>query len=324
MRHKPFKTLDEQLAILKARGLKCEDDKAVLSALAEENYYRISGYMLTFKKNDDFLKGTTFSNILDVYHFDRELRLFLLGELEKVEISLRTHIAYELGRSDTDPEGKLSYMQPETFASEQHFIDFMSDLKDAHKNCGSEAFVKHHDAKYGGILPVWAMVETLSFGTLSRMYESLNIDIKKQISTAYYNSLRYSTLDNFFEGLVVLRNACAHHSRLYNRGFIMSPSFSSEEISYFRNQGYYDNEIGKRLFFRLVVLAQIFLDPTKEAMTITNEIKTLQQRYPSVDIKYYGFKKNWEEIFNNVVDKKTIKKPSKTEETRPTPSAHGR
>ena len=303
MRHKTFRTFNEQLDILKSRGLKCENDNRIIDALSEENYYRLSGYMLTFKKDDKFNKNSSFQDVLDVYYFDRDLRLFLLGELEKIEISLRTHIAYELGKEDTDPDGKISYLQPETFVSEQHFIEFMSDLKEAHRKCDTEAFVKHHDAKYGGVLPVWAMVETLSFGTLSRMFESLNVDIKKRISGAYYNSLRYTIIDNFLEGLVVLRNACAHHARLYNRGFVMSPSFSNDEINYFRKQGYYDNEIGKRLFFRLIVLAQMFKDQNSEMSQIINEILSLQRKYPSVDIKYYGFKKNWEDILRCVITK---------------------
>lgn len=295
MKHKPFKTIDEQIEVLRSKGLIINSQEFAAHSLSELNYYRLSGYTLTLRKNDNFYKGVTFDDVMQIYNFDKELKVILLKYLEDIEISLRTHVAYELGKQDTDSDCEVSYMCVENFASQNHFDDFCRDLKTAVGDNKNEAFIKHHNTKYSGVLPVWAMVETLSFGSISRLFASLNIPLQKQICSEYYGGIRYTTIVNWLEGLVVLRNLCAHHARLINRGITFAPSFSSEDINYFVEQGYEKNQIGNRLFFRLIILER--LSPLLDIHSLlVSDIKNLQNRYPFVDISHYGFKPNWEEI----------------------------
>lgn len=306
MKHKPFRTYDEQLSILEKKGLVISEKEFARNALVELNYYRLSGYTLTLRKDDKFYPGTTFEQAMQIYNFDKELKLLVLKYLEDIEISLRTHVAYELGREDIDEDSPLGYLQSDNYASPEHFLRFMSDLKNAHSDSKNEAFVKHHDTSYSGVLPAWAMVETLSFGSVSRLFAGLSIPLQKQICAEYYGGLRYPTIANWLEGLVVLRNLCAHHSRLFNRGIIMSPDFSSDDKNYFVQKGYERNQIGSRLFFRLVIIER--LSPNPDIHTeITTDIKTLQEKYPFVDLSHYGFKRNWEEILS-FAGKKPVKK----------------
>lgn len=301
MSHKPFKTIGEQIELFKIRGLSIQDEESAAEVLLNTNYYRLSGYTLTLRKDNKFAKGTTFDDVMQIYYFDKDLRALLLKYLEDTEIELRSHIAYELGKMDTDPDEKVSYMKPTTFVTETHFNQFLEDLQSAHKNSSNEAFVKHHDTKYGGVMPVWAMIETLSFGSLSRMFSGLDITLKKQIAQTYYPGLNGKVLDNWFEGLVVLRNACAHRARLFNRGFIMSPNFAKNDDAYFRSQGYDGSQIGKRLFFRLIVLIKISSNPVKTRESLISDIESLCQKYPFVDLKNYGFMKNWKDMFNYLI-----------------------
>ena len=74
MAGKDFKTIDEQIEILRSRGLIIEDETEAKDFLFRNNYYRISGYSLTLRKNDVFAKSATFRNIEDIYHFDHEFR----------------------------------------------------------------------------------------------------------------------------------------------------------------------------------------------------------------------------------------------------------
>ena len=67
MTDKEFKTIDEQLEILKQRGLTIEDDSVAKEFLLKNNYYRVSGYSLTLRKNDVFSKSASFQNIMDIY-----------------------------------------------------------------------------------------------------------------------------------------------------------------------------------------------------------------------------------------------------------------
>ena len=74
MADKEFKTTEEQLDILRERGLTITDESKAKDFLLRNNYYRISGYSLTLRKNDVFSKSATFQNIVDIYNFDHELR----------------------------------------------------------------------------------------------------------------------------------------------------------------------------------------------------------------------------------------------------------
>ena len=299
MDNKPFRTIDEQLDILKERGLLIYDEDFAKECLRQLNYYRLSGYTLTLRKNDQFYKSITFENIMQIYNFDRQLKLLVLNYLEDIEISLRTHIGYVLGNRDLTQSSNLSYLDPSNYVSTTHYDQIQSELTSAIGDNKNEAFIKHHKSKYNGKLPSWVIVETLSFGTLSRLFSSLNQDIKNEICGDYYNHIRPQVIENIMEGLVVLRNICAHHSRLYNRGIPNTPRMPKPENEFYLKQGYEKNEIGKKLFFRLVMIDRI--TENKDFMNILiSDIKQLSNNYPFVKLSHYGFKTNWHDIIYEV------------------------
>lgn len=69
MSNKSFKSLDEQVEILKSRGLRIDNEVEAKTFLMKNNYYRVSGYSLTLRKNDCFFYGITFNNIVDIYNY---------------------------------------------------------------------------------------------------------------------------------------------------------------------------------------------------------------------------------------------------------------
>ena len=92
---KPFKTIDEQIELLENRNLIIPDKKMARELLSRLNYYRLSGYTLTLRRDDHFHNGVTFENIMQIYNFDSELRTAVLYLLEYVEVSFRTFIGYK-------------------------------------------------------------------------------------------------------------------------------------------------------------------------------------------------------------------------------------
>ena len=84
MASKDFKTIDEQLELLRSRGLTIENETNAKNFLLKNNYYRISGYSLTLRKNDVFTKSATFQNIEDIYNFDHEFRHIILHHIETI------------------------------------------------------------------------------------------------------------------------------------------------------------------------------------------------------------------------------------------------
>lgn len=291
---KPFKTIDEQLRILENRNLIIDDYDSAKLYLSTLNYYRISGYTLTLRKDDIFYPGVNFSDIIQIYEFDKKLKYLLLYYLEDVEIALRTHLAYILGSQGPD-----CYKSKDTFASEEHFEQILLELESCKTDNRYEAFIKYHSKNREGKFPIWVLTETLSFGALSRLFCSLNVDIKKEICKTHYGPLRHTYLENWLESLVVLRNICAHHSRLYNRGLPKAFKFSSQTLDLFRSQGYESTEIGKKVFFAIPIISYMIPFPEISNNLISN-IENLCEEYPFVNLKHYGFKPNWKDNLRSV------------------------
>ena len=106
MADKDFKTIDEQIDILRSRGLTIEDEAGAKDFLLRNNYYRVSGYSLTLRKNDVFAKSATFQNIEDIYNFDHEFRHIILHHIETIEVQMKSIYAYEF----TKVYGPLGYL----------------------------------------------------------------------------------------------------------------------------------------------------------------------------------------------------------------------
>lgn len=289
-KHKDYLTIEQQIALLRSRNLIISDDSYACEKLSELNYYRLSGYSLTLRnESNKFIKNARFEDIIDIYEGDQKVKSLLFKYLAKIEIALRTHIGYTLGAIHP-----LALNSSDTFRSEDHYNAFREQLKEAVRNNKTEPFVLHHQNKYGGLMPSWVVVELLSFGELSTLYSALNKDIKKNLVAEYYPGVKFDYLENWLEGLVILRNFCAHHKRLYNRGLIKTPSMTDAELKYYRETLKYDeNAIGKRLFFRLVILCRLL--PTREEQEkFINELNTIFINHKSLDLKKYAFPYNWE------------------------------
>ena len=107
---KPFLTIEQQINQLKSRGMNFHDEEKAKYYLENLNYYRLSGYWLIFEKNHEpheFKDNTYFEDILNLYIFDRELRLLLLDAIERIEVSIWS---------------KLAYILAENFGSHNHLI----------------------------------------------------------------------------------------------------------------------------------------------------------------------------------------------------------
>ena len=104
---KPPLTYYEQVELLKSRGLLIPDEERVIRHLSNISYYRLSAYMLPFKEikdgsyTDRFIEGTTWDDVYNLYLFDRKFRLLVFDAIERLEISIRTQIIYQLAGSRT-------------------------------------------------------------------------------------------------------------------------------------------------------------------------------------------------------------------------------
>lgn len=211
---KPFKTIEEQISILEDRGLIIDDEEVAKKFLANLNYYRLSAYTLTLRKDDHFYANVNFSDIMQIYRFDMELRAALMYLLESIEVSMRTYIGYYHAKAF----GARGYYKEESFEDVDRFHKFESDYKSAIEEYGDkEVFVKHHNDIYDGKFPIWVLVELLTFGSLSRLFKNLTPEVRNEICRNNYGKINDEYIGNWLQGCTILRNICAHRGRLFNR-----------------------------------------------------------------------------------------------------------
>jgi abortive infection bacteriophage resistance protein len=212
---KPFLTIAEQIEQLKSRGMQFEDESKARYYLENLNYYRLSAYWLPFESNHQthtFKDGTTFERVLELYIFDRELRLLMLDAIERVEVSVRSRFAYEISQK----YGSHSHLNETIFKSLPHYQKTLGKLK-AEIDRSKEPFIKHFKEKYSeDFPPIWASVELMTLGQVSNWFSLIKLRQDRQLIAKYYG-LDEKVLASFLHHLTIIRNICAHHSVLWNK-----------------------------------------------------------------------------------------------------------
>ncbi|WP_346777637.1 Abi family protein [Rhodococcus sp. HNM0563] len=250
---KPFKTITEQRQLLESRGMTIPDHTAAERWLSSVGYYRLSGYWYPYRVRtqaagappvigDDFQPGTSFEQIVELYDFDRKLKLLVLDAIERVEVAMRLRVGHTLGR-----RGAFAHTDPNMLSTEFVGVSSPSQapahaewLESAHakwlrkvaqeQSRSKEEFVKHFTRKYGGPLPVWVVTEILDFGGLSRLYEGLQQKDRDDIASGFgltdnSGAGHGAALVSWMKNLNYIRNTCAHHSRLWNRNIDVQLSY---------------------------------------------------------------------------------------------------
>ena len=211
---KPFLSFEQQVMLLSERGLIIEND--TVHYLQHLNYYRLSGYWIPFQEDNKthrFKPNVRFSDVLNLYRFDRELRLLLLDAIERIEVSIRTQWAHYFA----ELSGPHAHLEPHLCKNGEWYIKNLAQLQKELAR-SDELFIKHYQNAYTlpDDPPIWVSCEVMSFGLLSKWLKSMKpSEPCNKIARAY--QLDYDVLVSFIEYLAYLRNLCAHHSRVWNR-----------------------------------------------------------------------------------------------------------
>lgn len=249
------------------------------------NYYHFSVYLKYFKKYIDKYKYLSFTQIREIYEFDVAMRSLLFPVIGEIELYLRTQITYY----HCQKYGADGYLNPENFNKKHNHMNFLNKIEtDCVKRNSGNKIIKHHQKKYDGKYPLWVIVEFFSAGTLSKFYSDMTIKDKKELAKTLFN-VRYHFLENWLKCFTILRNTCAHYSRLYFLTFINEPVFPKEF-----NCKY--NIKSKMLFSQLLVLK--FLSPDKQRwnirmMSLKGLIKNFSEYANLEDI---GFPEDWFDV----------------------------
>lgn len=215
---KPPITLDEQVAQLRRRGMRIADEDRARHYLAHLNYYRLRGYWMGLEvpaENGDhaFRSNVCFDDVIALYDFDRRLRLEINDAIERIEVSFRTRWAYVLGCKTGCP---IAHRDASLFNA--HHAQLIHGIERIYAE-RNEVFLKHYLDR-GEEPPIWALCEVLSLGELSKWLRSLKHHADRdEIASAY--GIHEAPFCSFVEHLSFVRNACAHHARLWNRRLVV-------------------------------------------------------------------------------------------------------
>lgn len=275
---KAARSPQDLLIHLQAKGLGIPNPANALHALQHIGYYRLLIYMRPLQDHaKQFLPGTQFENILTLYNFDRELRLLCLDAIERIEVALRSCIVNQL----TVSFGPHFYLESRHFESISGYQEFLRDASKA-----KYLAVFHYYKKYNepSLAPIWAIMEAITFGTLSRFYSCLHIKNRKSVARCF--GFHESVLVSWFRSLNALRNACAHHNRLWNAHMVVDQPLIARKLAVAISQT-------DKFYARAVVLVAL-LNRIEPGSAWRNKLKDLMNRYPTVNPQALGFPPNWQ------------------------------
>ncbi|HMN00389.1 MAG TPA: Abi family protein [Anaerolineales bacterium] len=294
---KPALSFEQQAQRLIERGLIVPDKAALVSRLKAVNYYRLSAYWYPFKRIDPvsgeegFLPNTDFETIWRRYTFDRELRLLVMDAVERVEVSiLRTRLVEQF----TLLHGPFGYTDIKNFSPRFSPFDharLLSELDEA-VNRSKEEFVGRFRGKYSSEprLPLWMASEVMTFGQMFTLFRNLHRNEQQSLSKQF--NLYPPALVSWLHTLNFIRNACAHHARLWNRELPIRPQIPEQRHNpEWHTPFQFDN---RRMFSVLSLLRYLLgtIDPQSDWQS---RFVTLLLTYPEIPLNWMGMPKNWKE-----------------------------
>ena len=217
MNKKEFRTLDEQVSILRSKGLIVEEEEKVKDILLRENYFFVNGYrILFFDKNRKFLTGTTFKELYSAFLFDRNLRNVLFKNLLVVENNLKSIISYQLSKKYGYKEA--DYLNPKNFTQDikdnRRVEDVLNKMKRQIRINGEKHTATFHYMTKYKFVPLWILVKVLSFGLINELYGILKEEDQDEIASYY--KIDKNTLKIYIQLLSNYRNLCAHEDMVYD------------------------------------------------------------------------------------------------------------
>jgi len=299
-------TVEQQISKLKNRKLIINNPSMAGNYLSNISYYRLRAYTYPFQDNEmlendhKFLRNDiSFEDIIDLYCFDRRLRALIFNALEKIEIALRTKIVYEYS---VETSNSHWFLDRNLYFNTDKFDYIVEKMRDD-VNRSEEDFIKHYQCKYSDpeLPPAWMTLETLSLGNLSKLIA--NLDCKsatfRRISNAFGLPNSF-ILENWVYALSILRNHCAHHSRIWNRRFHVNIKLPYNTIYPFINRETLKTVRDNKLFACLSCIQYLLNIISPNSDFKNNLVQMIANGSRLIQLKDMGFPKQWQsfEVWN--------------------------
>jgi abortive infection bacteriophage resistance protein len=233
---KPHLSFADQLKLLIDRGMEVTDPAMAADYLERIGYYRLGAYWYSLRewdkdhpgvRSEHFVEGSRFQDVVDLYVFDKRLRLLLFDMVERIEVAVRVDVAYLLGEKDRFAQTNASLFDSrfakkpagslEKTKHEKWLLKYDKAIADSR-----EVFVTEFKKKYDLPLPIWISKELWDFGMLSTLYAGMLVPDKQKIA-GIYGIPDWRVMQSWLWTLSVSRNVMAHHARLWNSNLVAQP-----------------------------------------------------------------------------------------------------
>ena len=305
MIEKQFKTLDEQIEILKNKHLIIHNEDYAKSILLRENYFFLNGYRSPFliTGTKRFVEGSTFEELYSLFTFDRYFRNIIFKNLLIVENNYKSIFSYVLSKKYGYKE--KDYLNVNNFnrnkETSRQINDLLRKLKRQIRINGYQHQATSHYINNYGYIPMWVSVKVLSFGLMSELFSILK-DVDREEIASYYN-IGADELEDYLSILSNYRNLCAHEDILYNHETQKEIDDTTYhdllEIPQVEGEYIY----GKHDIFALIIILKQMLTHTDFKMMMNEidyEVDWLSSKLHSIDVQKVlyrmGFPDNYKQI----------------------------
>lgn len=302
---KEFRSYNEQIKILENKGLIINNKEHALHTLKHAGYFLlINGYKKPFKQNDGKYKnGTHFEDIEHLYQFDEKLRILTLEHLLSIERRVKSSIAYHFSQ---DCKGENQYFNVNNYDYNndvkkiQEINRLVSILIEAYSD-NKHSYISHYKKNHDGEIPLWVLINAMTFGQVSKMYSLLKMSTRQKISGDFHLDSD-KDMGKILNMITLFRNVCAHNERLYD--YSTQTGIDLKYISpYVKNKNYnYERE--RKRYFGLFYCFQRLVHG-REAYAFSEDLKNLIEKADIINnanispiiIREMGFPEKWTEIF---------------------------
>ncbi|MRW91173.1 hypothetical protein GJ699_14350 [Duganella sp. FT80W] len=287
---KPVLTVAAGVQRLQHKGLAIADVPSAERFIRAIGYFRFRGYALPFMVpalagfahgTRVFKPNTAFVEIQSVYEFDRALRNLVMDQIDRIEVAVRTAILQELNTAH-GPHWYLDFSK-QIFKDRKDQAKWFSEAtREVERS--SHQFIDHYTRTYTSPLlpPSWAVAECLSLGKWSTLYKELNMG-KGAIAASFGTTP--PIFESWLRSLNVLRNACAHHSRIWNRALPFDPKAHPQYLNHFTNAG---------TFYMRAVVIRILTNVIDSNHYFVEGLRYLFHAHPEVNLPSVGFAPGWD------------------------------
>ena len=281
-------SIPEQIQLLKEKGLKITSEENAKQWLSHVSYFRLKNYTNKFKDHQTghFTPNCTFDQVIQLYLFDRNLKFILFDAIETIEVAIKTLISNAMAHA----HGTHWYMDRKYFLPPFNFDEFLAAVKKKVAD-SDESSIKNYKQLFDHpeLPPCWMIFESLSFGTISKIFEHLAArNIKLQICWQY--NLPDNILVNWLHCITQLRNRCAHHCRVVYRSMnktIILPSRAKHKFLEAADQ------IDPSSLYATLCCMQNLINKIQPASNFKRKLLSLIDKHSEIDYKHMGFTENW-------------------------------